>query len=122
MNFQTAVFGLPQPEYLKKQKIAGAKLQTRGNRKSDRNKEPYGCKSQDESNIDRDSQTMKERLIDDYWMEKIHNSENAAMLSPGDNVYYRDPTIKGFGRWKPGIIIDRKGEVTQQGRTVRLKG
>ena len=121
-GFQTAVFGLPQPEYLKKQKIAGDNLQTRRNRKSDRNVKPYGCKSQDESNFDRDSQTMKERLIVDYWMEKIHKSDHATMLEPGDNIYYRDPTIKGFGRWKPRVIIDRKGEVTQNGDIIRLKG
>ena len=55
-------------------------------------------------------------------MEKIHNSSNTTLLSPGDNIYYRDLTIKGFGRWKPGVIIDRKGEAIQYGKTIKLKG
>ena len=65
---------------------------------------------------------MKERLIDDYWMEKIHNRNPAILLSAGDNIYYRDPTIKGFWRWKPGVIIDRKGQEENNGRLIDLKG
>ena len=73
-------------------------------------------------NFDRDSQTMTEKLIDDYWMEKIYDNKVSRMLTPGDNIYYRDPTIKGFGRWKPGVIIDRKGEAEYNGRIIPLKG
>ena len=65
---------------------------------------------------------MKERLIDDYWMEKIHNRNPVTTISAGDNIYYRDPTIKGFGRWKPGIIINRKGEDENNGKIIELKG
>merc|ERR1712030_8418 len=45
-----------------------------------------------------------------------------AINKKGDNVYYRDPTIKGFGRWKPGIILKRKGEDENNGRIIELKG
>ena len=65
---------------------------------------------------------MKERLIDEFWEEKIHDRPSADQLEPGDNIYYRDHAIKGFGRWKPGIILDRKGEDENNGRIISLKG
>ena len=65
---------------------------------------------------------MKERLIDDFWEEKIHDRKANTTLEPGENIYYRDPTIKGFGRWKPGVILDRKGEEENNGRLIKLKG
>ena len=78
------------------------------NHKEERNIDPYGCNQWEQRNLDKNSQTMKERLIDDYWMEKIHNRNPATLLDAGDNIYYKDPTIKGFGRWKPGI---KKGKM-----------
>ena len=76
-GFQTEVFGIPQPEYLKKQKINNDRLTARRNHEAERNVDPYGCRPEKGSNFDRDSQTMKERLIHDFWMEKIHNTKNA---------------------------------------------
>ena len=87
-GFQTTVFGIPKPEYLKKLKENQLRSTARRNHKAEKNMEPYGCNRKNENNFDRDSQTMKERLIDDYWMEKIHNSHNTEMLTPGDNIYY----------------------------------
>ena len=65
---------------------------------------------------------MKERLIDNFWEEKIHDRKANTQLDPGENIYYRDPTIKGFGRWKPGVILDRRGEEEINGRLFKLKG
>ena len=115
-KFTPKPIGLPKQDYLR-----NGDTTKRRNHKDDRNIKPYGCIIEEE-NFDRDSQTMKERLIDEYWMEKIHDRPGSALLDPGENIYYRDPTIKGFGRWKPGIILERKGEEENNGRLIKLKG
>ena len=116
-KYTPKLIGIPKPDFLK-----NGDTTARRNHKDDKNIDPYGCNQWAAKNFDRNSQTMKERLIDEYWMEKIHDRPNSTPLEPGENIYYRDPTIKGFGRWKPGIIINRKGEEENNGRLIQLKG
>ena len=58
---------------------------------------------------------MKDRLIDDYWVEKIHEDIGINRTSEGDRIYYRDPSRKGFGHWRPGVILGRKPDIHQSG-------
>ena len=115
-KFTPKPINIPRPEFLR-----NGDTTARKNRKEERNIKPYGCTFEGGS-FDRDGQTMKERLIDEFWHERIHDRPGAEMLEPGENIYYRDHAIKGFGRWKPGIILDRKGEDENNGKIIRLKG
>lgn len=115
-KFTPKPINLPRPEFLRT-----GDTTIRKNHKDERNIKPYGCTFEG-GNFDRDNQTMKERLIDKFWAERIHDRPGASLLDPGDNIYYRDRAIRGFGRWKPGIIIDRKGEDENNGRIIKLKG
>ena len=58
---------------------------------------------------DHDAQTRLERKYDSNWLEKIHQ-EPTENLSSGDKVYYKDPSVKGWGRWRAGVILARKGD------------
>merc|ERR1712015_159735 len=116
-KFSPKHIGIPKPEFLRN----GTETK-RKNHKEARNIDNYGCNQWESRNLDKDKITMKERLIDDFWEEKIHDRKVNTQLYPGENIYYRDPTIKGFGRWKPGVILDRKGEEEINGRLIKLKG
>ena len=116
-KFYPKQIGIPKPDFLRTEN------QTRRiNHKAEKNIDKYGCDQWEERSFDRHKVTMKERLIDDFWEEKIHDKSISSMLEPGDNIYYRDPTIKGFGRWRPGLILDRKGEQENNGTLIKLKG
>merc|ERR1711984_50450 len=120
-KFYPKPIGIPKPDFLRIEN----KTQ-RINHKEERNVDyEYGCSQwnqRDPRNFDRDKLTMKERLIDDFWEEKIHDKSTNSLLEQGENIYYRDPTIKGFGRWRPGLILERKGEQENNGTLVKLKG
>ena len=104
---QPGIPGIPRPEFVTRQSMS--KKSPRVNHKEERNPEPYGCRS---GNMDKDKQTIKEQLLDDFWEENIHAEAKklTQVLTPGDNVYFGDNSIRGFGRWRPGIIISKKGE------------
>ena len=116
-KFYPKQIGIPKPDFLRTENQT-----QRINHKAEKNVDKYGCDQWEERSFDRHKVTMKERLIDDFWEEKIHDKSINSMLEPGDNIYYRDPTIKGFGRWRPGLILDRKGEQENNGRLIKLKG
>ena len=117
-KFYPKPIGIPKPDFLRIEN----KTQ-RINYKNERNVDyKYGCSKWNERSFDRDKLTMKERLIDDFWEEKIHDKSKNSLLETGENIYYRDPTIKGFGRWRPGLILERKGEQENNGTLVKLKG
>ena len=56
---------------------------------------------------DGDAQTRLERKYDKNWLEKIHQ-EPTEGLSSGDKVYFKNHIVKGWGRWRPGVILARK--------------
>ena len=45
------------------------------------------------------------------WLEKIHMQPTLG-LSSGDGVYYRDHSVKGWGRWRPGVKLAQKEDYT----------
>ena len=60
-KYTPKLIGIPRPDFLK-----NGDTTKRRNHKNDKNIDPYGCNQWEEKNYDRNSQTMKERLIDEY--------------------------------------------------------
>ena len=70
---------------------------------------------------DMDIHTRIERNRDTDWLEKIHKSPEHS-LSSGDRVYFSMPNVKGYGKWKSGIIMERKEDYQYADGTRSSKG
>ena len=57
--------------------------------------------------LDKHRLTEYERIISKEWMEKIHEPPKEK-LEEGDQVFFVDHAEKGYGRWRPGFILQRK--------------
>ena len=61
--------------------------------------------------------TEYERIISKHWMEKIHDPP-AIKLEEGDRVFFCDHTERGYGRWRPGFILQRKTQYKYPNGTI----
>ena len=59
---------------------------------------------------DNHAQTNMDRQRSKDWIEKIQSSPSK-QLEIGNRVYFVDHHAKGYGRWRTGIIIDRKEDL-----------